>query len=59
MNWSELLRAEVEDAYRAAEGLLNHVDDENLDWKPATGDNWMTTGQLVRHIASACGTGRS
>jgi len=31
------------------------VDEDGLDWKPATGDNWMTTGQLLRHIADACG----
>ena len=53
MNWTELLKTEIEDAYAATEGLIDKVDD--LDWKPATGDNWMTTGQLLQHITTACG----
>lgn len=53
MNWTDLLKSEMDMAYRAAEGLIDLVDD--LDWKPATGDNWMTTGQLLEHITSSCG----
>ncbi len=55
MNWTELLKAEMENSYRAAEGLLNLVEDSKLDWKPETGNNWMTTGQLLRHLPEACG----
>jgi uncharacterized damage-inducible protein DinB len=55
MTWTELLRTQAEAAYRSAEGLLEMVDEGELDWKPATGDNWMTTGQLVHHITDACG----
>jgi hypothetical protein len=55
MSWSELLSREVEYNYKTAEGLIDMVDDEMLSWKPSTGDNWMTMGQLVRHIADACG----
>ena len=55
MNWTELLKSEAEEAYRAAEGLLDLVDDDALGWKPATGDNWMTTGQLVLHVTNAFG----
>ena len=55
MNWTEMLKAETEDAYRCADFLMAMVEDGDLDWKPATGDNWMTTGQLLRHMASACG----
>jgi len=57
MSWSELLRREIDGSYRVAGGLLDLVDKESLGWKPATGQNWMTTGQLLRHIASACGSG--
>ena len=32
------------------------VDDEQLGWKPESGENWMTTGQLVNHMADACGS---
>lgn len=55
MNWTEMLKAETEDAYRCADALMATVEDGDLDWKPATGDNWMTTGQLLRHMVSACG----
>ena len=55
MNWKELLNAEVEYLYRVTEGLFERVDDESLAWKPATGENWMTMGQLLQHIPTACG----
>ena len=55
MDWTELLATEIEDMYRATNGLLDLVDDDQLDWKPATGENWMTMGQLLRHISDACG----
>ena len=55
INWTEYLTSEIEDTYGATFGLLKLVDDSDLNWKPATGDNWMTTGQLLRHIAEACG----
>jgi hypothetical protein len=35
--------------------LLDLVYDNMLDWKLATGDNWMTVGQLLHHITNACG----
>ena len=53
MEWNDLLKSEIEAAYVAAEGLIRMVDD--LEWKPDTGDNWMTTGQLLEHITGACG----
>jgi uncharacterized damage-inducible protein DinB len=31
------------------------VKDEELDWKPSDGDNWMTVGQLLKHLTEACG----
>lgn len=56
MNWTELLNSEIETKYKATEGLLELVDDGQLDWKPSTGSNWMTTGQLLRHLAAdGCG----
>jgi len=55
MDWTELLKAGIEENYRAAEGLLNMVDESKLDWKPATGQNWMTMGQLLMHLTGACG----
>lgn len=55
MNWTELLTSEIEYAYMATNGLLDLVEESDLEWKPATGDNWMTTGQLIMHITNACG----
>ena len=55
MKWMELLTSAVEDAHQATDKLMDLVDDDKLDWKPATGDNWMTMGQLLMHITSACG----
>ena len=55
MNLTDMLKAEAESAYRATEGLIKLVDADKLDWKPGTGDNWMTTGQLLRHLPTACG----
>lgn len=57
MNWTELLTTEAEAAYTIAVRLLDKVDPDRLDWKPATGSNWMTVGQLLRHISNACGAG--
>ena len=56
MAWKDILREQVKDAYRAAEGLLELVEDDHLDWTPQSGENWMTMGQLVNHIAAgSCG----
>ena len=53
MQWNEMLKSEMDAAYRAAAGLAALVDD--LEWKPSTGDNWMTTGQLLQHLTDSCG----
>jgi len=55
MNWTELLKAEIESSYSVTEKLLDLVDDRTLEWKPFTGINWMTTGQLLKHLTESCG----
>jgi uncharacterized damage-inducible protein DinB len=55
MNWTQLLKSEIESAYNSTERLLDKVDPAGLEWKPASGANWMTVGQLLQHIAGACG----
>jgi uncharacterized damage-inducible protein DinB len=55
MNWSEVLRSHAKMTYAATDGLVDMVDDDMLDWKPSTGENWMTTGQLLLHLTTACG----
>lgn len=55
MNWTELLKTRVDEAYRAAHGLLDLVKDADLAWVPPAGANWMSTGQLLEHMTTACG----
>lgn len=57
MNWSEFLKKEMEITYGTTARLLDKVDPNSLSWKPATGSNWMTVGQLLKHITNACGAG--
>lgn len=55
MNWTQLLKNEIETTYATVAKLLDKVDPDSLDWKPASGSNWMTVGQLLKHITNACG----
>jgi len=55
MDWRKLLTDEIEYEYAVADRVMALVDDDSLDWKPQTGTNWMTTGQLVKHLATCCG----
>lgn len=57
MGWTELLRSELQSAYATTGLLLEKVDPNSLDWKPPSGSNWMTVGQLLKHISNACGSG--
>lgn len=57
MNWTQFLEKEIETVYSATVKLLDKVDESNLDWKPESGANWMTVGQLLKHISEACGAG--
>jgi len=57
MNWTQFLKSEIETTYTTTAGLLDKVDRGSLNWKPQSGDNWMTVGQLLRHITNACGAG--
>ena len=55
MNWKELLNAEIEHDFAVTDRLMALVEDSDLAWRPAAGTNWMTTGQLLMHLGSACG----
>jgi len=55
MNWTKLLKSEIESVYAVTDQLLDRVEEGQLDWKPSPENNWMTTGQLIWHIASSCG----
>lgn len=51
-----MIHGAIEYNYAVADKLIDRVDPSTLDWKPATGSNWMTTGQLLMHITNACGS---
>jgi DinB superfamily len=55
VNWTQLLKDEITTTYATTAKLLDKVDPDNLDWKPSSGGNWMTTRQLLKHITNACG----
>lgn len=57
MSWTELLKREINSKYRVTENLMGLVEDDQLDWKPSSGSNWMTTGQVLSHLTNACGAG--
>ena len=42
MAWMELLKSQIESVYASADGLIGMVSDDELGWKPATGENWIT-----------------
>lgn len=52
----EMIRGAIEYNYAVAEKLMDKVDPAMLDWKPATGTNWMSTRQLLMHVTNACGS---
>ncbi len=55
MTWTDLVTCAMNEAYKATDNLMAMVSDDELAWKPATGENWMTTGQLLMHLTNACG----
>jgi uncharacterized damage-inducible protein DinB len=52
--WSELISQEMDRAYKITANLMDLVDEQELNWKPTAGANWMTTGQLMQHLATCC-----
>lgn len=55
MNWTALLISEIDDTYAVTDKMMGMLTDKDLEWKPATGENWMTVGQLLKHLTTACG----
>lgn len=56
MKWKELLSDEITYTYGVSDHLISLVRDEELDWKPDHGSNWMSLGQLLMHMTDACGS---
>jgi hypothetical protein len=57
MNWTEFLSCEFATVYATTAQLLEKVEPDSLCWKPVSGSNWMTMGQLLKHLSNACGAG--
>jgi uncharacterized damage-inducible protein DinB len=57
MSLKDVLKQETEQTYAVTENLFKLVDADNLSWKPSTGANWMTVGQLLMHCTNSCGAG--
>ncbi len=55
MTLIEILRQDTEAMYDVTEALFRRVDPAALGWKPETGENWMTVGQLLKHCSESCG----
>jgi uncharacterized damage-inducible protein DinB len=57
MKLAEVVRQDAEIVYAATEDLFRRVPSDALEWKPASGTNWMTVAQLLMHCTNACGMG--
>jgi len=55
MSLVKVLSQEMENNYEITKKLFQLVEPGQLCWKPQTGSNWMTVGQLLMHCSSACG----
>jgi uncharacterized damage-inducible protein DinB len=55
MSLTQVLSQEAEAKYDVAGKLFRRVTDADLAWKPPSGRNWMSMGQLLRHCSDACG----
>jgi hypothetical protein len=53
-----ILLNESEKTYSIAERLFTFISNDELNWTPAEGKNWMTVGQLLMHC-SAFGCGKA
>lgn len=52
----DILLNEAENTYTITKNLFLLISDNELQWMPASGKNWMTVGQLMMHCASyGCG----
>jgi DinB superfamily len=56
MTLKDILLDETEKVYTVTKNLFNLVSNNELQWIPASGKNWMTVEQLLKHCASfGCG----
>ncbi|NUP98585.1 MAG: DinB family protein [Armatimonadetes bacterium] len=54
MQWRPLLEQSLQYTVAVTDNLMSLTEDSALDWKPSSGENWLTTGQLLDHLATCC-----
>ena len=55
MQWKEILEQQANEAFKATNGLVKRLTSDQLDWRPNSGSNWMSVGQLLEHLKVSCG----
>ncbi|MDX9754492.1 MAG: DinB family protein [bacterium] len=55
MLWKEMLAQNLESTYLSTEMLIDWIQEDDLDWKPAQNNNWMTTRQVLHHLVNSSG----
>ena len=56
MTLKDILQNEAERAYIITKNLFSFISNNELQWGPTSGKNWMTVGQLMMHCANfGCG----
>jgi uncharacterized damage-inducible protein DinB len=57
MALTEILVQEADITYNVTQKLIKKCAGHDLSWKPQTGSNWMTLGQVIMHCTNGCGAG--
>ena len=57
MSWKTLLKMEVDYGFKLMNPMVDMLQDDDLNWKPMEENNWMTVGQLLKHLGMSCGAG--
>ncbi len=56
MNWKEMITESINYNYKVTGDLFDVIDEDKLDWKPSETNNWMTIGQLLKHLSDGTGS---
>jgi len=43
--------------FKLTADLYDLIDEDKIDWKPSETNNWMTMGQLLKHLSEGAGLG--
>ncbi|MCP4724756.1 MAG: DinB family protein [bacterium] len=56
MNWKDMITDSINYNYEVTGDLFDLIDEDKLDWKPSETNNWMTMGQLLKHLSEGTGS---